>query len=539
MKRKYVLVATGMTLLLAVSGCASPQSQNSSSSFDLSNLQTITEPGTGDAGTIEWNMPTEPLSIDPLKSYDYAQSTALGNMCESLLHLDPDFSLQPGLAESWEQVDDTTLVFNVRPGVTFWDGTPLTAVDVAHSLNRHLDENEGTWWGKYFRFVESIEQTSDTQVTVNFTAPDALFLSAMSAGPGIITQAAFEEQAGENFGNPSTGVMCTGPFQFTSWSSGNQIALERFDSYWNPDRLPQSSALNLKFISDEKTASNALLSGALDGSYWPQPPAFVKQLRDSGSGELSLGESLTTWDLLSAAKEGPYSDPKVRKALSLAIDRGALAEAVFFGAAEPARTLYSPAQVTYANDVFDAAHEKLGEPVQDLEAAKELLQETGLPTEPMVIAYASENGAHERTATIIQAAAESIGLPAELNAIPAAQYGNIYTDAKTREGVDFFLGTYYGVQDPLDMYTMFESGDIENFVEYSEVDDLIQEARSELDAEKRAELVVQIQDRVLADQVWIPLVHLPATMYQGDRVSGAIASFAYMYSPWATEVGIR
>ena len=142
--------------------------------------------------------------------------------------------------------------------------------------------------------MESIEQTSDTQVTVNFTAPDALFLSAMSAGPGIITQAAFEEQAGENFGNPSTGVMCTGPFQFTSWSSGNQIALERFDSYWNPDRLPQSSALNLKFISDEKTASNALLSGALDGSYWPQPPAFVKQLRDSGSGELSLGCLLYT-----------------------------------------------------------------------------------------------------------------------------------------------------------------------------------------------------------------------------------------------------
>lgn len=507
--------------------------------FDMSKLKQTTTAGSGDAGTILWSMPLEPLSLDPLKSYDYPQSTALGNLCESLIRLEPDFSMSPGLAESWEQVDDKTLVFTIREGVTFWDGEPLTAEDVAFSLNRHLDPDQGTWWGKYFRFVDSVEATGADQVTVKFSQPDALFLPAMSSGPGIITEKAFTEKAGADFGNPSTGVMCTGPFRFESWSSGDAIETVRYDGYWDTERMPVSAALKYVFIPDEKTASNALLSGEVDGGYWPQPPAFVKQLDQAEGGELAFGESMTTWDVLSAAKEGPYADPRLRNALSLALDRDALVKAVFFGAGTPARTLYSPEQVTYANETFQKAYDELGEPKQDVEAAKKLVDEVGAPDTAMVIAYAAENGVHERTATILKATAESLGLKAELRAMPGAQYGNIYTDEKTREGIDFFLGTYYGVQDPLDMFTMFEKGDIENFANYTEADQEIREARAELDPERRAQMVVEIQKKIMGDMVWIPLVTLPTTLYQGKRVTGATASFAYMYSPWATAIGTR
>lgn len=531
-------IALAVGVLAATTACSAGGQSAPSEGFDMSKLKQTTTAGKGDADTVLWSMPLEPLSLDPLKSYDYPQSTALGNLCESLIRLEPDFSMSPGLAESWEQVDDTTLVFKIREGVTFWDGAPLTADDVAFSLNRHLDPDQGTWWGKYFRFVDSVKATGEGEVTVRFSQPDALFLPAMSAGPGIITQQAFTEKAGADFGNPSIGVMCTGPFEFEKWSSGDSIDTVRYDGYWDAARKPISSALKYVFISDEKTASNALLSGEVDGSYWPQPPAFVKQLSDAPGGELAFGESMTTWDVLSAAQDGPYADPRIRNALSLAVDREALVKAVFFGAGTPARTLYAPAQVTYAEETFKAAYDELGEPKQDLDAAKKLVAEVA-PDKPMVIAYAAENGVHERTATILKAAAESVGMSAELRAMPGAQYGNIYTDEKTRDGIDFFLGTYYGVQDPLDMFTMFEKGDIENFANYTAADEEIRRARAELDPERRAEMVVEIQRKIMGDMVWIPLVTLPTTLYQGERVTGATASFAYMYSPWATAVGTR
>ena len=96
----------------------------------------------GDLDSFTWVSYAEPFSLDYVYAFDYADNQVLANVCESLLRLNPDYTLSPGLAETFEHPTPETWVYTIRDGVTFHDGTPLTAADVA-SMNRHLDPAVG------------------------------------------------------------------------------------------------------------------------------------------------------------------------------------------------------------------------------------------------------------------------------------------------------------------------------------------------------------------------------------------------------------
>lgn len=173
------------------------------------------------------------------------------------------------------------------------------------------------------------------QVTVTLKQPDALFNQAMATGAGAVVQKKFLDKAGKALGSPSSGVMCTGPFKFHGWKSGDSMTLTRYDHYWDKALKAKSESLVLRFIADETTAVNALRSGEVDGQYFYLPPAGLGQLQKSTTGSVTLGRSLTFWALLGSAKSGPYADPRVRQALSLALDRAAISKVVFQGTASP------------------------------------------------------------------------------------------------------------------------------------------------------------------------------------------------------------
>ena len=120
----------------------------------------------GDIDSFTWVSYAEPYSLDYAYAFDYADNQVLANVCESLLRLNPDYTLTPGLAESFEHPTPTTWVYTIRDGVTFHDGTPLTAADVVASMSRHLDPAVGSSWYSVYQNVTSIEQTGDREVTV-------------------------------------------------------------------------------------------------------------------------------------------------------------------------------------------------------------------------------------------------------------------------------------------------------------------------------------------------------------------------------------
>ncbi|MDI3404222.1 ABC transporter substrate-binding protein [Streptomyces cavernicola] len=530
--------AIGLVLALAACSSGAQQTEEKGKAPAELDLKTSTPAAAKGLDKVTWNLPYEPQTLDPIRSFNYAENTALSNMCESLLRLTPDFKIKPGLAEKAENPNPTTWVYTLRKDVKFWNGDPLTAKDVEASLRRHLDPALGTWWGDYFHTVKSIEATGDHQVTVKLKQPDVLFNQAMATAAGAVVQEKFLDKAGKGIGTPSDGVMCTGPFEFKDWKSGDSMTLVRNDSYWDKELKAKSKSLKLRFIADETTAVNALRSGEVDGQFFYLPPAGLGQLKKSTTGSVTLGRSLTFWTLLGSAKSGPYADPKVRRALSLALDRAAISKVVFQDTAAPQRALTGSDFWGYERDIFEKAHKALPPETPDQAQAEKLLAEAGKPSKPIVIGIQGSSAVHEQTANLLKATGEALGLPIEIKVIPVEQYGNLYSDPKARKGVDAFLSTWYGnVPDPLDVYTVFLKGGRTNFSDYRAVDADIKKARAEADPAARAKLVTGIQSKVTRDVTWMPLNNLPVILYMNDRVTGAVPSFPYLYYPWASGLG--
>ena len=526
------MIATVITL----AGCSLPGANPYSSAIKQTDLVTTTPPGTGEVDTLTWNLPYEPLSIDAMRSFNYAENTVIANMCESLLRLTPDLKTTPGLATKVDHPDDRTQVYTLRTDVKFWDGRPMTADDVAYSLNRQLNPDNGSYFAGYYAKVSSIEATGPHQVTVRFSEPDALFEQAMATAAGAVSEQAFTEKAGEDFGTPQTGVMCTGPFAFAKWEPGRDLALTRNDAYWDPALRPHAKRIDFSFIADESTAVNALRSGAVDGQFFYLPPAGLIQMQKDEGLTLNYGKSLVFLALMAANPTGPLADVRIRRALSAIIDRDAIASVVLQGAALPASTLAGPDYWSYETNTFAKAYGQYHD-APDPQLAQRLLD--GADTsKPIVIGIQGSSAVHEQTANVVQAAGRKLGLDIQTKVIPVEQYGNLYSDAKAREGLDGFFSTWYGnFPDPLEAYSMFVDGGTNNYGGYNDVSAEVNGAIATLDPVQRAQRVVAIQDKVTKDLPWIPLVTLPTILVQNSHISGATASIAYLYYPWAATVG--
>lgn len=548
-QRALTFIGAAAVSALALSACsgggtpdgggdASPGEGDAAFSVTRDSLVTTTEPGTQQVDRLTWNLPYEPMSLDPMFTFNYAENTVVANLCEGLVRITPDLEIENALAESVENPDDTTYVYTLRSDATFWDGSPVTADDVVYSLDRQVGPDSPTYWADYFESVTSVEKTGDRQVTVTLDQPDALFAQGMSSAAGAIVSKAAAEDAGEGFGTPQGGLMCSGAFELDSWEPGNAITLFKNENYWDEALIPKVDELSFGFIADESTAINALRSGDVDGQFFYLPPAGLSQLQDSNA-TITFGKSYIFWSLRAIQPEGTFAKPKVREALLAAIDQSAISDVVFQGTSIPSPVLTGPSY--FGNDetgaLFQGAFD--GYEVQpNVERAQELLAEAGDISEPIVLGVQGSSAVHEQTANIIQAAGEAIGLTIETKVIPVEQFGNLYFDETAREGLDGFFTTYYGnVTDPLDVYTTFTPDSSNNFNEYDGATSELTEARKALDPVERAEYTIAAQEKITRDLPWMPMGDLPVILVQNQRISGAISSSAYLGYPWAATIG--
>ena len=546
-KRSYALLGAAAVAALTLSACAGGGTQagggdggkkSTAFSVDRSKLVSTTEPGAKPVDTLKWNLPYEPMSLDPMLTFNYAENTVDANLCEGLTRLTPDLGYENALAEKVENPNDTTVVYTLRADAKFWDGTPVTADDVVYSLGRQVGPKSKTYWGDYFTSVQSVDKTGANQVTVHLKEPDALFEKAMASAAGAIVSKAAAEKAGEKFGTPQGGLMCSGPFKLASWDPGKAIHLEKNDAYWDKNLIPKVAKLDFSFITDESTAINALRSGDIDGQYFYLPPAGLSQITDSAA-KITFGKSYIFWNLRGLAKTGPFAKPEVRQALLAAIDRQAIADVVFQGAAVPAKTLAGPAYFGTGpqEKLFQDAYAKF-DTKPDIAKAKELLAKAGDVSGEITLGVQGSSAVHEQTANLIQAAGQAIGLKIKTKVIPVEQFGNLYFDEKSRVGIDGFFTTYYGnMTDPLDVYTSFTPGGSHNFSDYNAAGDDIIAARKTADPAKRAEHTIAAQEKITRDVPWMPLNDLPVILVQNGKVSGATASSAYLSYPWAATIG--
>lgn len=534
-------MALVLVFMVALTGCTGSDSESTAGARTSgAGLVTDTPDPVGDIDRLVWALDYEPTSLDWVFAYNYAENTTLSNVCENLLRLTPDLEIAPGLAESFEHPSPTSWVYTIRDGVTFHDGSPMTIDDVVYSLRRHLDAKLGSYWTGWVGNVKSVQATGPREVTVTLRKPDVIFNQMMATPAGGVASKSFVERKGADYGTPDGGVMCTGPFKLERWKKGESITLARYDGYWDPDRRARAASVEMPFIKEESTLVSSLVGGQVDGTF-EVPPAAIEQLERSDAGKLYFGPSMQSYDVIVSDIEGPLADARVRRALLLALDREGIVEAAVAGRAEVLKAAVPPGSWGYAKGAFRDAYDALGSVSRDIATAKRLVKEAGAPKAPVTLAALAEDEELSIIANAMEDAARQIGLELRIKTLPVGKYAPLFFDPEARKGIDLFLtGWYTDVPEPLNMYaTIFTSDGNSNYSGYSNerYDSLIERARATEDEAARAKLVIDAQ-RITAEEVpWLPVYTPNLRVFLGKRITGAPATFVYLYYPWLAEIG--
>ncbi|MER6999733.1 ABC transporter substrate-binding protein [Streptomyces sp. NPDC000410] len=532
--RAALAVLSSVAVLAACAGPPQGGPDGSGASFSLS---AGTPRPKGDIDSFTWAVYAEPPTLDYTMAFDYPQNTILSNVCESLMRWTPGLTLAPGLAEKASNPDPTTWVYDLRRGVRFHDGRTMTADDVVFSLGRQMDPDNAAAWAQNFQNVASVRKTGPLQVTVKLTKPDSQFPQYMATAAGVVASKAGVTAAGKDYGT-SGGLACTGPFTLGDWQKGQSLELRRFDGYWGT--RAKAGEVVFRFLTDASARTNALLSGEADGGYLIPTESYAR-LKDSGVGTLYFGEGLSTVNVGITNMKGALGDVRVRRALSLALDRSGFVRAGLGGAGTVTHSLTSRAAWAGASPrVRKAAFDGLPSTTRDIEKARALVKEAGATGRTLTVATSSIGQDVSLLATAVQAAGSQIGLDIRVKSVAPNAFTALFTDPGAREGIDMFPLTYYdSITDPLDLLTNFRTGAYLNFAGYSDkrYDDLVERAGATYDRDSRLRIETELQRHAAERLPWIPVAEWPTAVFLNKRITGAPTTIAYMYYPWAADVG--
>ena len=505
----------------------------------------------GSLSSLTWDLPYgEPNTIDPPNTAFYNSSLIAANLCDPLLRLNPNYSISPNVA-TYQRPNPLTLVFNLRRGVKFWDGSPMTSADVVWSLQHSASPSTAVAF--LYANVKSITATGPLQVTVTFKKPDSLFLFEMATFVGMVQEKRFAERAGSKLGSAAGKIMCSGPYELTSWTPGSGMTLTANPDYWNPAGRAHAHTVHVEFATNSTSIAQALIAGQLDGAY-EISPATIPRLRAASSGKLIFGAPSQLYLTLSVARPtGPLASLDVRKALFMTINRAELAKAAYYGAAIPNWTQMNVG--SWKNGSWPAAAQKIfatayagferqekswGTPAA-FTAAKKLAAAGGYHGQPIVLATLAGDATLAQLAGLIQGWAREAGLNVQIKPMQPLAYSNASYNAKYRAGVDLLIGTTFNnAPSPLEPTGLaYSPGNPYNYTNYNNP-----KVTADINAAHQTSNPVE-QARLLtaAQAIYEPaynsqtLVQFDEIMFLRHGLGGATTSFAYMNEPSLALIG--
>lgn len=440
----------------------------------------------------------EPPHLDPTSAAAGAIDQVLySNVFEGLTRFGPDGSVNAGLAESWSISDDgLTYTFNLRSGVTFHDGTSLGSEDVVFSLNRARAEDSTNAQKALFAGIESVEAVDPLTVQVTLTAPQGNFLFNMAWGDAVIVA---EESIADIKSNP----VGTGAFRFEDWKQGDSITLTRNADYWGTPAALESATF--KFISEPTAAFAAMMAEDVDAFYsYPAPENLIQFEADPRFKVLS-GNTEGETILAINNKMEPFNDVRVRKAVSMAIDRQSIIDGAMFGYGTPIGSHFAPHNPDYIDLTGNAPF--------DPDAAKALLAEAGYPDGFTTTLKLPPPSYARRGGEIIAAQLRAIGIEAEISNLEWAQWleqvfrGKDYGLTIVSHTEPFDIGIYARP----DYYFQYDNPSFQQ---------LIADLGVEADPAKRSALLATAQETISGDYVNGYLFQLAFPTVANAKVKG-------------------
>lgn len=509
------------------------------------------EPGS-DGGQVIWGNVSDISTVNPLLGADDPTNPLLGLVFESLTSTNPlDGQPVPGLADSWERAEDgVTYTFHISPDATFHDGSPVTANDVAFSLDAQLNPDTGSQYtSSVDAAVASYRVIDDKTIEIVSDGPRANFLFDLIAP--VVQKALWEgvpfaEWAADpgSTGQDPTRVVGSGPFKFVEWVQGDHVTLERNPDYWDTvaGKVPTIERLTMQVFPDETTQVQALRTGQID-FIDKAPPSEVDGLSTT---EGIVTSTFPTFDFgfyymnLDPEKTPIFQDHAVREALFRALDREAIIENIFLGFGEVAVGTQSLLSAAYAPDRIENAYPF------DLDAAKALLEEAGwvdgdgdgirekdgVPLQ-FQLTYTEGVTTYEQLVPYLQQQWREVGADMQPNPVPFPTLLEAITET---HDFDAALLGFNWVADP-DQKAMFACDQYNggfNAGRYcnEDYDDIAYAADRELDPERRLEMLIEASNIVWND--------LPIGIYRfGEDTAASTARLHnfhpndYAYVVWA------
>ncbi|MEX5720331.1 ABC transporter substrate-binding protein [Geodermatophilus maliterrae] len=444
--------------------------------------------GGGGGDTLVAAVSAEPDQFDPHVTTAYPSFQVLENVYDTLVVPNAeDLTMEPSLAESWETSEDgLTWTFTLREGVTFHDGSEFDSADVVYSYNRIIDEE----LSNSFRFqnVESVAADGPQTVVITLTQPTPNLLERIGSFKGM---AILPEGAADQV-DLTTEAVGTGPFRLES-SDASSTVLTAYEDYWGG--TPSIGGVEFRYVTEPAAALTALQNGEVQ---WTDniPPQQIESLRGDDTIELQTTPSVDYWYMSMNYARPPFDNRDVRRAISFAVDREAVAEAAWFGAAQPNQT-------AIPEDSF--FHTDYAPFERDPDQARQLLAQAGVQTPlTMGLMVTDEFPETITAAQVIASQLGEVGIEVDIETLDFATW----LDRQGQGDFDAFMLGWLGNLDPAAYYQeQHQTNGPNNYQKYSnpQVDQLLQQGASETDEDARKQAYDQAAQLIVDDVSYLYL----------------------------------
>jgi peptide/nickel transport system substrate-binding protein len=437
--------------------------------------------------SVTLGMVLEPPNLDPTAGAAAAiDEVTYANIFQGLTRFAEDGSIKPDLAKSWDISEDgLTYTFHLHDGVTFHDGTKMTAEDVKFSLDRARAPDSTNAQKALFTDIKSVDVVDPLTVKVTLSKPNGSFLFNMAWGDAVIVSK-------KTIADEATHPVGTGPFMFKEWIKGDHVTLTKYPDYWGtPVKLETAT---FKFISDPTAAFAAMMAGDVDAFPNYPAPENLDQFKADPRFKVIVGS--TEGETILAMNNGtkPFDNIKVREAVAHAIDRKAIIDGAYFGYGTPIGSHFAPQNPAYVD--------LTGLSKYDPELSKKLLAEAGYPDGFKTTLKLPPPSYARRGGEIVAAQLRAVGIEPEIINVEWAQWlQEVFKD----KNYDMTIVSHtepmdIGIYARDDYYFNYHSEAFKNVIK--ELDNTTDEA-------KRTELLKEAQKILAKDYVNAFLFELP------------------------------
>jgi len=476
----------------------------------------------------------EPETLDPQLARTLQAQHVLRDLFEGLTSYSPTGELVPGVAQSWRISDDgLTYEFTLRPDARWSNGAPLVAEDFVDSFRRLVDPATAAFYAETLAPVANapdiiagkapparlgIESDGAHELTIRLSRPTPYFLALLANPATFPVNAASRAEHGDQFARPGV-LVSNGAYRLESWDLGSVITLVRNPLYWN-DSSTQIDTVRHHVTEEPSAELYRFRAGELDTTSTVPSEAFG-QLKTERPGELRVAPSLGVYYYGYNLNHAPLgSSPQLREALSLAIDRDTLVDAIIARGEQPAWSIVPPGVDNYEAPQLAYADQSQEERNRQ---ARQLYAAAGYgPDNPLRIELRyNTSETHQRIALAIQDMWRNVlGFEATLI---NEEFRVLIANMRAMTITQIFRTNWTG--DYNDAYTflsIFESGNPSNMFAYSnaEYDSLLKRAEAQTDMGRRRLYLEEAERLLLADHPVIPIYYYVSKHLVSPRVRG-------------------